>query len=326
MAFRDSIMLPIVFKEQLDKTPNAPIPEPKISLRDYKINYNDFLGQGYFGKVYGLSKRPDDERTFFSDNFPYLHDALFITDTLNEEEPEWCIKISRSIFGVFFRALDNGLYFGCARLLEALIEKHTQQASHNLLKKYHMTNMIFSETPRIFAQIKTRVRGKSLGYHINQYHFLLSDQYALRKAYLDFIWKINNVALEFDDLHFGNVMFDEESGQMEIIDGSAREVRFREKVSYTSLPSNYCKLPYFFPVTHQEQTQERVLRALQKIAANLTPFTEELDRELLEKANKPMPHEFYSTNSLHFFKKPLHEQFVTPEERAENVICKRVTY
>jgi len=44
-------MLPIVFKEQTDSNENQES-EEQISFRDYKIDYNDFLGEGTYGTVY----------------------------------------------------------------------------------------------------------------------------------------------------------------------------------------------------------------------------------------------------------------------------------
>jgi hypothetical protein len=71
-------MFSIIFKEQLRKSTSI-TRLPEVSLDDYKIDYNDCLGEGTHGKVYGLITRSKEEQNLFSRWFPCTYDNYFRT-------------------------------------------------------------------------------------------------------------------------------------------------------------------------------------------------------------------------------------------------------
>lgn len=336
------IMLPIIFKEQFNNPAYTITERPSLSLRDYKIDYNDFLGAGVYGNVYGLVKRPENEKTFFSEWFPWLSDLLFRANSSDKQNTEWCIKISKSIPRLIAQEIikENDCFLAPA--IYSLYEKREQLQANNLLQQYRMTNIVYSETSNYYSQIKTRVKGKTLTYCGQHNYFQDPDQFLFRKAYVDFLWKINNVPLVFSDLHSDNLMYDEISHEIEIVDSSAKETIVNEGNHITNL------------FRYSDTATYRTVKELQQVAKNNTPYTKKFDNDLITRMRiktkpKQTPHEFHSTKDNNyadiskyvvdnylikkwrkgvyppnFFEKEITPKKVTQEESLDKIIHKAI--
>ena len=257
-------MKPIIFKEQLKLEENTLSHEDSPSLVEYKIDYDNELGQGVYGRVYGVVKRPEAEKNFVSFWFPYQYDYWFRLSSSEKEETKWCVKISKNYFD------------GSADIQSTSLEKSRQYRSNQILRKYRVTNVVFPETYEYRAQFKSLVKGKTLDYYLFNKHFEDPKNYPLRKAYVSFIWKIMNVPLIIDDLHLCNIMYDEDSQQIEIVDAYAGE---------------YDKNVNDYPVNDRG-----ILYTLRHVAQEGIPYSKQLDQYLLHERRKPA--EFHTIKDL----------------------------
>lgn len=247
-------MKPIVFKEQLKLEKNS-LSQSRLSLVEYKIDYDNELGDGIFGRVYGVLERPENEKNFLSFWFPYQYDYWFRLDHSEKKETKWCVKITKDYY------LDRG-----PDIKTIFLEKSSQYRSNQLLRKYRVTNVVFPETYGYRAQFKSLVKGKTLDYYLFNKHFEDPKYYPLRKAYVSFIWSIKSVPLMIDDLHLRNIMYDEESQQIEIVDSYAVELD---------------------KSVNDHPIEERgILHVLQHVAREGIRYSEQFDRYLLSERKK----------------------------------------
>lgn len=248
-------MKPIVFKEQLKLEKNTLSHKSRLSLVEYKIDYDNELGDGIFGRVYGVLERPENEKNFLSFWFPYQYDYWFRLDHSEKKETKWCVKITKDYY------LDRG-----PDIKTIFLEKSSQYRSNQLLRKYRVTNVVFPETYGYRAQFKSLVKGKTLDYYLFNKHFEDPKYYPLRKAYVSFIWSIKSVPLMIDDLHLRNIMYDEESQQIEIVDSYAVELD---------------------KSVNDHPIEERgILHVLQHVAREGIRYSEQFDRYLLSERKK----------------------------------------
>ncbi len=330
-------MLPIIFEEQLKVSSTPESKHITLSLENYKIDYNDFLGEGDFGKVYGVVKRPENEKTFFARWFPYQYDSLFRVSSTDKQSTKWCIKISKSFLTIAASEIAKGNDLFLAPSIGSFFEKKEQFSSNQIRQKHRITNIVFPETSEYCAQFKTRIKGKTLQFHIDNTNFSDPKNYLLRRAYVFFIWTINNVRLNVEDLHFNNLMYDETSQQIEIVDGSTRE---------TMGDKGYNRV--FTPYIHDSK-QAEILTALSQIAEDGVPYTKKFDKCLLNKIKdkEPKAQEFHNTkdfakytrafsrtshinalregrNIFNLFHRQSSTKQLSAEEKADNIIHKPI--
>lgn len=242
-----------------------------LSFEDYKINYRHLLGQGTYGLVYEVIKRPENEKGVFSYFFPYIYDRIFVIDDEEKEPTNLCVKISKTTFRIFWET--NSLRFPVKSFSQAAREERTNQ----VLNQYGISNIKFYKTTSLYAQFKTRVFGLTFFYYLEKFQCI--DEFELRKSFCLFLQKISNPYLRFLDLHIGNIMYDEHLKHWEIIDGRVWES------NEPTLEDNIKRLLGYI-TGYGDKTTDRILQELGQIAREAKPYTKIVDQQLLETSQK----------------------------------------
>jgi len=195
-----------------------------MSFEDYKIDYQNCLGQGACGAVYGVVPRPACEKNFFSKWFPYTFDYFFPVKDVDRSTP-YCVKI---------------FHFGISS-----DQKNTEAATQKLLIQRGVSRLTFFATDSNQAQFKTLIRGKTLGWHLKNTTLFINNNFPLRKALYDFIVEIHHSQLCIYDLHTGNIMYDEINNRWETIDSFATDqVSYRKCLDALDVWDNYGTKPF----------------------------------------------------------------------------------
>ncbi|MES2274021.1 MAG: hypothetical protein V4487_07500 [Chlamydiota bacterium] len=226
-----------------------------ISFTDYKIDYNNCLGSGTQASVYEVIKRPQNEKGYFSYLFPHIYDYLFRIDENKKISTNICIKIAKSP----------------CNALSLLDDKRSNQ----VMVDKKISKIKFYKTFSLFSQFKTRVNGKT--FHDCHSNFKKKNCFEFRKSFVDFLITISPPDIEFSDLHFKNVMYDELSHRWEIVDGSAWKSRLTDVnngAMFIAHCQSWCKMDW---------VTEEILDALDTIAREKKDYTRDVDLQLLEK-------------------------------------------
>lgn len=178
-----------------------------ISLYDYKIDYNQFLGSGCHCSVYRLVVRPEREKGWLSYLFPTVYDYFRRPQTAERQNSDFCAKVIHPSLDLFY---------------ESATERTNALATNRLLRDHQLTELtvLSSTSPIVYCQ--TFVNGARLSEIADNTDCFYNPRYfPLRKDYIRFLRDLGRQNLLIYDLHRGNIMFDTEKNHWEIIDGTA---------------------------------------------------------------------------------------------------------
>ena len=250
----------------------------EVSFQNYKIDYNHPLGEGSFGAVYPIVRRPESEKIgclsrCLTNWFPYIYDYLYRFNVPLGEPREYCVKIYKSIFslGGFPEHISSN---------EVHSQPSIEQETNAVLRKYKLSHIQFFKTSGIYSQFKTLVQGKTFSFYLENKSFIQKEQFNLRKSFVDFLKSIDKPNLIFLDMLGDNIMYDERHNRWEIIDGEVREE------NHTSVTRN--NILYFEDalLCHCiDANTESVLKALFQAARSEKHYTEDSDLLLIEKSS-----------------------------------------
>ncbi|KTD25419.1 Uncharacterised protein [Legionella lansingensis] len=246
-----------------------------MSFLDYKIDYNKCLGSGVFGTVYEVVPRPENEKGFFSYWFPYAYDYLFRVGPIDREPSQYCVKISKTALRIVYENPNHPFRYRLA--WHSLFEAAKEEKTNGVLRKYSLSNICFFKTNSIYSQFKTQVHGKTLHDYIEKGIFVSSEQFMLRKSFVDFLHKIKNPKFTFWELHENNLMYDEQNNCWEIVDGIFNEI------DDTNIEKRKDNLRFFLDHLLQSSASKEVhywLEALVENAYNDDVYTEKQDEEI----------------------------------------------
>ena len=233
-----------------------------LSFWDYKINYNHCLGVGSVGTVYGVVKRPANEKGYLPYLMPYLYDYVFpLSEVKENDRTNLCVKISNTILN--------------------LIESFEEVQANTLMQKYKLTTVKFYKTASLYSQFKTMVNGHTFQYYLVEGHFSTHTQYPLRQAFVSFLESAVASKIDFGDLHRENIMFDESAHRWEVVDGYVTE--FHPSTSFDKkqyLKHIFCDLGlYSVPVVR------KIFKKIFKVVREGHSYNEEMDQKLLRKVS-----------------------------------------
>ncbi len=260
-----------------------------VSFKNYKINYNHSLGEGAFGQVYALVPRPENEKGYLSNLFPYIYDYYFpLTDTFLDVRKygntgdceKYCVKI----------------YTPSKRFVEKIRDHVDDMQSNKVLINHGMTNVKLYSSNCLFSQIKTRIHGKTLCWHQDNNSFIDPENYIMRERFVLFYRSLSASNMLFQDVHSNNIMYDERKNQWEIIDGVVRDSRLNENISYKFF-SRFTRLlddsndypPENFDsvmLNLFQNNENNVFMLLREAALSSLEYSKEKDAEILGKCVK----------------------------------------
>lgn len=192
----------------------------QLPLKDYKIDYNKCLGNGVYGSVYRVVLRPENEKGFWSNWFPHLYDYVYRVHSKpnDEESKKYCIKIFKPMIQVLYENSNEPLPL--RRPIDSLFEPSIERKTNQILRESGISGITFFNSKSWYSQLKTRVRGKTLKFYLDNGHFDDPEQFVLRKSFVDFLRLLHKSNLAFCDIHAKNLMYDKHRHCWEIIDGS----------------------------------------------------------------------------------------------------------
>jgi hypothetical protein len=279
-----------IFSQQMPDTLQASIASERLpSLKEYKINYNNRLGEGNFGVVYALLPRPDAEIGFLSAHFPYIYDYIFRASTNHPEiDQPYCIKIFKSSFRIFIENIAHPQPFFLPG--ESFSQPNKELQMNQILKINGITKISIFNTG-YYSQIKSRIHGKTFSYYFENKYFLQENQYLLRKNFIEFLKSIDKPTLTFKDIHGDNLMYDEHTNSWELIDGEAKEKHKNNTISESARNDNnhYTlkkMLIHLKGYLYQEPATAFLFDQFYKIAKNKKTYDQNIDFELLAKAKQ----------------------------------------
>lgn len=236
----------------------------KTNLRNYKIDYKNPLGKGFFGAVYPLVRRPIDERNFFSRLNPLLYDKEYPFKATEE----------RSDTGLCVKIFNGNMY---------TVRNHGPKAEthlHEVLRENDLTKIKFYEKG-INYQIKTKVNGTTLSDHKRA---LFHDKkgYPFRKGLFNFLKRlIKKNYIKFNDHKLDNLMLTSD-GRIEIIDGRV--------ISTGNEPAPELQLKNFFSEYCWKNTIPELLADhLKENILDGKEYNQEIDEEYLEQVSYLLP-------------------------------------
>lgn len=260
-----------------------------VSFKNYKINYKHSLGEGAFGQVYALVPRPENEKGYLSNLFPYIYDHYFpLTDTLlyarkygNTDECEkYCVKI----------------YTPSQGFVEKIRDHVEDIQSNKVLINHRMTNIKLYSSNCLFSQIKTRIAGKTLCWHRDNNSFIDPANYIMREKFVLFHRSLSTSNMLFQDVHTKNIMYDERKNQWEIIDGVVRDDSLNENIAYkffSRFTRSLDDSKYYPPKNFDsvildlfQHNENNVFMLLREAALSPLEYTKEEDAEILRKCVK----------------------------------------
>ena len=239
-----------------------------LSLYDYKIDYSDHLGAGYSGNVYGVVKRPENEKGCLAWLFPYFYDRIVPVNGC--QKTDLCVKI------LHYRSV--GIFSG---------EATEQFATNKIVREEGLTSVELIKSNSIFSYFKTRVYGRTLqNYTATAECFFNKTDYLLRRRFVDFFQSIiTKTHLQFEDVTSINVMYDEIKQRWEIIDG---KVTKNGNLNNDQTDQIYTadKISYF------------VIENLKAIAREGKEYSKQLDTELMDQVNKTFTPQDYEQREV----------------------------
>ncbi len=278
------MLKPIVFKEQFKNRSPEPA-QQQTSLTEYKIDYNNYLGSGRWKHVYAVVKRPDSEKGWLAYFFPLIYDYFFRPED-DAEVTEYCVKIFKSCAELI-------IYDESVLILRTLIDSFYERSQHieaqRILRKYRLSKIDTPNTPALYAQLETRINGKTLNSLLDDNEFEKPDAYEIRKAYYDLIWALEMCPLEIMDLHADNIMYDECDKVFQIVDGSVEET----EAAYTDT--------FYLKHVSCNPLQKRLLAKVHGLASDGIPYSKATDNNVLDEIKFPVKrysNEFYSSKEF----------------------------
>jgi hypothetical protein len=193
-----------------------------LSFSNYKVNYNCPLGSGNYGTVYEVVERPKREKRCCPVLFPLVYDYFYRVEEAGKKTTGLCIKIPNSSDKLLFSRLSD-------------------KDINAVLKKYDLTRVIFYKTCNIFSQLKTRVSGPTLSRCFHKFNQV--KHYAMRKAFVVFLRKIEKAPIDFEDLHDKNIMYDLKKMRWEIVDGFVWELDRNDPPPKDKIEKLFFRLP-----------------------------------------------------------------------------------
>jgi hypothetical protein len=252
-----------------------PIADEKISLANYKIDYSRRLGSGVYGTVYAIAPRPENEKGFFSANFPFIYDYLFpVTQAYSSEQ--YCVKSFHSMLRITWENLDKD--WSLERVKMIWNQPADERNTHATLSRHGLTQLQFFEGNNHF-QLKTRVKGKTFRQYIEEKSFTNLDQFILRKSFIDFLRLMQKPKLKFNDIHQNNIMYDEKNHCWEIIDG---EITESKQADDKNDQDNISRLIDSLVPQYEKETYA-VFMYLARFARSPLEYTKLADETLLKK-------------------------------------------
>jgi ribosomal protein S18 acetylase RimI-like enzyme len=247
----------------------------KLTFTDYKIDYSHPLGSGVFGTVYPLVQRPENEKGFFSYWFPYVYDWIYRPSPSDSKPSDYCVKVAKTSLRMVYENPTHPFRFKLP--WHSLFEAAKEEKTHRVLEKNGMTNIRFFKSPSLYAQIKTRVKGRTLHQNIEDGTFTSQEGYKQRKSFVAFLRLIKNPKFTFWDINESNIMYDEPNQQWEIVDGIFNEV------DDTKLEKRKDNLQFFLDNVLQSNASDETrhwLKALSEKARLDSDYTESDDESI----------------------------------------------
>ena len=254
-------------------------PEDSLALSfvNYKIDYNRCLGHGVYGNVYRLAVRPDNEKNFWSDWFPFVYDYIYRIGEKpdDEQSKKYCVKIFKPALQVLLENLDHP--FPLQRVANSFSEPSVEIATNQTLRKHNMSEIMFFSSGR-YSQFKTRVRGKTFRYYLDKGYFTDPEQYEFRKSFIQFLRSLYKSNLVICDMHPENLMYDKHRSCWEIIDGGIKEAKNDGSLDRYFDVSNIVKI-----LTRSErQAVRETFEILEKMATDGKEYTLTQDDEFFQ--------------------------------------------
>lgn len=232
-----------------------------LSFWDYKIDYSNRLGSGAYGTVYGVIKRPENEKGYLPYLIPYIYDYVFASQLTKEEnKTDLCIKVSKTIFGAVVSLEDV--------------------KCNTLMQKHGLTTVQFYKTESLYSQFKTIVNGHTFQYYLVNNYFSAAEQYPLRESFVCFLDSILKSKIDFWDFHGENIMYDEMKVRWEVVDGAVSE---QIDSSVLNDDKNYLYRIFCYLELPSQPGIRKVFHKLFKVATHKLSYNEEMDQKLIKK-------------------------------------------
>ena len=272
--------LPGVFTE-IAKHRRLLEPAQSVTFRDLKIDFNHPLGKGIFGWVYSVIARPESEKGFLSQWFPYAYDYLF--RARGKAESKDCVKIAKPFLAILFNQITAGDPLPLAKPVQSLFASNQDVSTNKLLRQYGLSKIKFKHVDySVYSQIKTKVEGYTFAELCNRRAFVNPINYQMRKAFVDFLWALKNAPLHLEDIHRFNVMYDTKRKEWEIVDGHVSQAEERSlKASREHLHGIVGDLLFCCPI---DKRSKAIIGRLKHFALQNKPYSKLDDANILAKA------------------------------------------
>lgn len=280
-----------------------------VSFRDYKIDYKRCLGEGTYGAVYELARRPDDERNCWATTFPYIYDYFYPASQDSEPVEDYCVKIFKSSIRVMFeiaRSDDRFLLFAYKSLFAPTQEKHANET----LREHNLSTITFYNSSSMYAQFKTKVTGQTFLKILWDELLLEPSNFMMRKSLVDFISTAEEEKLFFADMTPSNIMYDEIHSRWEIIDGAVSETN--DSFEYEDASSILSIARCFY--NRKNHPMYVLLKLLEQAVNANQEYTEETDAKILKKCNMNSVSDAYFHQSLGHFKEKQKPEKIKQDE------------
>ncbi|KTD78816.1 GNAT family N-acetyltransferase [Legionella waltersii] len=276
-----------IFDVSRDTKPKPLQKAKELTFTHYKIDYSHPLGSGVFGTVYPLVQRPENEKGFFSYWFPYVYDWIYRPNPNDSKPTDYCVKVSKTSLRMVYENPTHPFRFRLP--WHSFFEAAKEEKTHQVLEKNGMTNIRFFKSPSVYAQIKTRVKGRTLHQNIENGAFTGQEGFRQRKSFVTLLRLIKNPKFTFWDINESNIMYDEANQQWEIVDGIFNEIED------TKLEKRKDNLQFFLDNLLQSNASDETrhwLKALSEKARLDSDYTENDDESIRSLINRETSNQY----------------------------------
>lgn len=203
----------------------------EVSLQNYKINFNDKLGDGAFASgVYGLVPRPLSEQGWLSLAFPYFYDWFYPIKDKSAKSP-YCVKVFRTFPDLMCSGIQSlGILDGILTAIIAYFGPRYEAVDHQRLLKAKLTTVKLNASG-FFYHVKDKIIGETLKHYIRKGILFYPEQYLMRQSLYQFLLSLKSSEMRVSDLHLSNVMFNENTQAWEVCDALILEIDFQTQLS-----------------------------------------------------------------------------------------------